>query len=345
MKNLLYISLITMAWACGPKKQEKPKIILEEILPVQIAKIETKILSDEINSSGVLSSKSEIKLAFKTGGLIKKIYVQEGQYVKAGQILAELDLSEINASVGQAQIGLAKAQRDFDRAQKMYAEEAATKANVQDAQSGLEIAQQSIKAASFNRKLSKIIAPSNGVILKKIAEQGELITPFMPAFVLGSGAGTYVVNLGLTDKQIVKINKGDLAEIKLDAYPDEVFKATVSQISQTINPSTGTFEVELALAPTAKKLMSGFMASGIIKGKIGVKSLVVPVSALTEAEMGAAFVYVYDAQSQIAAKREIKIGKVFNSDVVLISGLKEGDMVITQGSGFVTDNQKVKVNR
>lgn len=345
MKNTIIISIIALMWACNTKKTESKAVYVEEALPVQIASIQTKVLSDEISSSGMLSSKSETKLAFKTGGLIKRIYVQEGQYVKAGQLLAELDLSEIDASVGQAQIGLTKAQRDYDRAQKMYTEEAATKANVQDALSGLEIAQQGIKAASFNKKLSKIIAPSNGVILRKIAEQGELITPFMPAFILGSGAGTYVVNLGLTDKQIVKINKGDQADISLDAYPGEIFKGTVSQISQTINPSTGTFEVELSLLPTDKKLMSGFMANGNIKGKAGVKALVVPVSALQEADMSTAFVYVYDAATQLANKREIKIGKVFNADVHIIEGVSEGEQVITQGSGFVMDRQKVKVIR
>jgi RND family efflux transporter MFP subunit len=345
MKKLLIMSILGILLACSSKKAEQAKEVTEELLPVQIAKIESKPLSDEIHSSGVLSSKSETKLAFKTGGLIKNIYVQEGQYVKAGQLLAELDLSEIDANVSQAQIGLAKAQRDFDRAQKMYTEEAATKTNVQDAQSGLEIAQQSIKAANFNRKLSKIIAPANGVILRKIAEKGELITPFMPVFVLGSGNGTYVVNLGLTDKQIVKVNKGDQAEIKLDAYPGEIFTAVISQISQTINPTTGTFEVELSLLPNTKKLMSGFMATGIIKEKAAIKALVVPVSALQEAEESTAFVYTYNATNKSAIKREIKIGKVFNTDVVLLSGLAEGDMVITQGSGFVTDNQKVKVNR
>jgi RND family efflux transporter MFP subunit len=345
MKKLLTITILTLLLSCNSKKTEKPKVVAEEILPVQIATVASKTLTDEINSSGVLSSKSEIKLAFKTGGLIKNIYVQEGQYVKAGQLLAELDLSEINAGVNQAQIGLAKAQRDYDRAKKMYAEEAATKTNVQDAESGLKIAQQSVSAASFNRKLSKIIAPSNGVILRKIAEKGELITPFIPVFVLGSGAGSYVVNLGLTDKQIVKVNKGDQAEIKLDAYPEEIFKATISQISQTINPSTGTFEVELSLSPTTKKLMNGFMATGIIKDKSGLKALVVPVSALQDADQSSAFVYIYDAASQSAIKREIKIGKVINGDVILLEGLKEGEVVITQGSGFITDNQKVKVNR
>ncbi len=345
MKNIIIVSIIVFLSACGSKKTDSKTQNTDEILPVQIAPIETKFISDEVKSSGMLSSKSETKLAFKTGGLIKHIYVQEGQYVKAGQLLAELDLSEIDASVSQAQIGLAKAQRDYDRAQKMYTDEAATKTNVQDALSGLEIAQQGIKAASFNKKLSKIVAPTNGIILRKIAEQGELITPFMPAFVLGSGAGTYVVNLGLTDKQIVKVNKGDQADISLDAYPGEIFKATVSQISQTINPATGTFEVELMLLPSSKKMMSGFMANGIIKNKTGVKALVVPVSALQEADMNTAFVYVYEAKTQRALKREIKIGKLYNGNVQVLSGINEGEQVITQGSGFVNDYQKVKIIR
>lgn len=342
---LLSLLFISVFQACKNETKSASKVNTEVALPVSIHTISIKNTADAIEASGILSSKSEIKLAFKTGGMIKNIYVKEGQFVKAGQLLAELDMSEIDAQVNQAQLGYNKAKRDYERVKKMYDEEAATATNVQDATTGMEVAAQTVNIAGFNRKLSKIYAPKSGVILRKISEAGELITPFAPAFVLGSGNSAYVVNLGLSDKQIVKVNMGDNAEITIDAYPDEKFLASVSQISQTINPSTGTYEIELELKPTAKKLMTGFSAKGVLNTKNALKKLVLPINAMVEADQTTAYVYIYDAKSQSAIKKEVKIGKLYGSDVEIISGLVPNDVVITAGSGFVKDGQKVSIQK
>ena len=104
------ISLGAIIVSCS-KSTDQKKNQHEEISVVEISPVLRKILGESIEAAGVLSSKSEIKLAFKTGGLIKRIYVNEGQFVKAGQLLAELDLAEIDAQVNQAKIGLQKADR------------------------------------------------------------------------------------------------------------------------------------------------------------------------------------------------------------------------------------------
>lgn len=259
------ISLGAIIVSCS-KSTDQKKNQHEEISVVEISPVLRKILGESIEAAGVLSSKSEIKLAFKTGGLIKRIYVNEGQFVKAGQLLAELDLAEIDAQVNQAKIGLQKATRDFDRIKKLYEDEAATQTNLLDANSGLELATQSMQAAVFNQKLSKIFAPVSGRILRKISEQGELITPFSPAFILGTGSqSAFIVNVGVADKEVVKLQVGNNATISIDAYPDENFKATVSQIAQSVNPATGTYEVELQLSPNKKNMISGFVARAVIQ--------------------------------------------------------------------------------
>jgi RND family efflux transporter MFP subunit len=346
MRKILYLSFLGLIISCGTKETKKAENkLLQEIPTVELATVGLENLTSDITAAGVISSKSEKKLAFKTGGLIKNIYVSEGQTVKSGQLLAELDLSEINAGVNQAQIGLAKASRDFERVQKLFNENAATQTNLQDAQSGLDIAKQVVNAATFNQKLSKIYAPNGGVILKKLAETGELIAPFYPVFLLGSGDGTYMLNLGLTDKQIVKIKPGFTATVKIDAHPNEIFKAAVAQIAQTVNPATGTYEIELELAPTAKKLMSGFMATASISDKQYTPVLAVPVAALVEADLNMAFVFVYDASTKKVFKREIKIGKINGNFTEIISGLTAGEMVVVRGAGFLTDQMTVNIKK
>ena len=88
-------------------------------MTVEIQPVSRKLLSEPIIASGLLSSKSEMKLAFKTGGMIRRIYVQEGQSVSEGQLLAELDLSEIDAQVRQSKLSLEKSERDLEREEKI----------------------------------------------------------------------------------------------------------------------------------------------------------------------------------------------------------------------------------
>ncbi len=328
--------------SCG-KKQETKKAEAEEILTVEVQPVSRKSLSEPIIASGVLSSKSEMKLAFKTGGMIRRVYVQEGQFVKEGQLLAELDLSEIDAQVRQAKLGLEKSERDLERVKKLYADEAATLTNVQDATTGFDVAKQSVQVAEFNQKLSRIYAPTSGRILRKISEQGELITPFVPAFILGTGESAYIVNVGLADRDVVKVKVGDVATVYLDAYPNEAFQARITQIAQTVNPATGTFEAELQIQPYGKKLISGFVAKAEISTGKGVSTLAVPIEALVEADKNTAFVYSYNAANQSVSKVPVNIGSIFGNNVSIISGINEGTQIVTKGANFLSDKAKVKV--
>jgi RND family efflux transporter MFP subunit len=345
MKRIIFIALTVSALLFSCKDKEKSHKIADDsqLQTVELATVESQNLTDQINASGILSSKSELKLAFKTGGMIKRMYVTEGQSVAAGQLLAELDMAEIDAQVNQAKVGFQKAKRDFDRVKKLYDDQAATQTNLQDANSGLEMATQALTAAEFNRKLSKIFAPASGKILRKIAEQGELIVPFSPALILGTGANAYILNVGLADKEIVKLKIGDKANVELDAYPNEKFSAKVSQLAQTINPATGTYEVELEMQPTNKKLISGFVAKVNILPSTSNNSLVLPITAVVEADAQNAFVYIFDANTGKVSKKPVKIGKIYDDTVELISGVNRGEKVVTRGSGFVADGEKVKL--
>lgn len=343
MKNYIFM-LLFLAILTGSceKKQETKKQETEEILTVEVQPVVRKSFSEPIIASGVLASKSEMKLAFKTGGMIHKMCVSEGQSVKKGQLLAELDFSEIDAQVAQAKLGLEKSARDLTRVKNMYADEAATLTNVQDATTGYDLAKQNVQVVEFNKKLSRIYAPSDGRILRKISEQGELITPFSPAFILGTGDNAYIVNIGLADRDIVKVKIGDIARVSLDAYPNEPFQAKITQIAQAVNPATGTFEVELEIKPEGKKLISGFVAKAEISTGKSENTLAIPIEALVEADKNKAFVFVLNADNKTVSKVAINIGNIFGENVAVLSGIEEGTPIVTKGAVFLSDKSKVK---
>jgi RND family efflux transporter MFP subunit len=201
-----------------------------------------------------------MKLAFKTGGVVDRIFVDEGDRVEAGQTLAQLDLDEIDAQVDLAQSAFEKSERDLDRMRALYADSIVSLEQLQNVETALTAARSNLTMAQFNRRHSEIIAPSDGRIQRRHADPSELVSGGQKILELGE-SDNWVIRLGLPDRDVVKIGLGDDATVHFDAYPDETFDGRVTEIAEAADPASGTFEVEVALIDSPPKLKSGFIAS------------------------------------------------------------------------------------
>ncbi len=242
---------------CGESNADSSEI---ETVAVRTAKVENAMLAPPVRVTGILSGKAESKLSFKIGGIVDRIHVREGQGVRQGQLLATLKLSEINAQVNQAQNAFDKAARDLERVQNLYKDKVTTLEQLQDATTGFEMAKSTLEIAKFNWRYANIYAPASGKILKRFAEESELISPGMPVLTMSSAQAGWVLKVGLADRDVVRVALGDTAQLAFDAFPGQLFPAMVTEISGTAAPMTGTFEVELAVAaPPGAMFMSGIM--------------------------------------------------------------------------------------
>lgn len=346
VKHLATFFVLTVfVLSCGKKEKEEPagKADKKEV-KVKVVNIEKSIEPLPIMSSGILSSKSETKLSFKVGGIIEHIYVEEGQRVRKGQLLARLEQAEINAKVKQAESGLAKAKRDLERAENLYKDSVATLEQVQNAQTGVEVAEANLKIAHFNQKYSAIYAPTHGKVLKRFAERQELIGPGVPVFFIGSTSGAQVMRIGLADKDIVKLALGDRAEIHFDAYKGETFDAKVSELAESSDPRTGTFEVELMLKPSKKVMKKGFVGKASIFPSNQSAYCRVPLGALVEATKNRAYVYVPAENGQKASRKAITPLEI-GADYFIVAadelaGIKQ---VITDGNMYLVDNAGIQI--
>ena len=336
-KNSFALFLLLFLFSCG-----KEQNTIDEIpaIPVQTSHIEYKNITIPVHTSGILSSPENIKLAFKIGGIVDRIFVDEGESIKKGQVLAKLDLTEINAQVQQAQSGLEKWQRDFDRAQRLYNDGAATREQFQNAQTGLDVAQSQLKIAEFNLHYATIKAPASGKILKRFVEQGEIVGAGLPIFVFGSQNKSWIIRCGLADKDIVQLTIGDSAYVSFSAFPDKKYSAQVSELAENADPVNSTFEVELALS-TNDKLISGFVGSVDIFPSHTEKMCLVSINALVEAD--GQFGFVFTIKNNIAKKIPVTTGKIIDDQIVINSGLENIEHIVTIGAPYLQDGSKVKV--
>lgn len=324
---------------CRRKDEQEKKITR---IPVQTAWVEKVEMARKIHTYGRLSSEKEIKLSFKTGGIIKKIYADEGQEVKKGQTLASLDLSEIKAQVDQAQSAFLKAERDLKRVEQLYQEKAATLEQYQDIKTAFNIAESRLKIAEFNLHFSEIRAPVEGAILKRLMEEDELAAAGYPVFLLAAPGNDWVIRAGISDKDLVRIQMMDPATIVFDAYPGIEFQAVVTEIAESSDPRSGTYEIELKLESSEKKMATGFVAEIDITPSQKEIYAVIPIEALVEAEENRGYVYTIK-NSSFALRIPIKIAFIFENKVAVSSGLEGIETVITEGAPYLQDGTEVDI--
>lgn len=342
--TLLLCATLGLAVGCS-KKEAATEQVAETLTPVATAKVVRQPLVSPVTGSGVLASKKEAKLSFKTAGIVAGIRADEGQTVRKGQVLATLNLTEINSQVAAARNNFDKSRRDMERVKRLYADSAATLEQMQNATTGFQVADASLTSARFNQQFSVITAPEDGRILRRVMEEGELATAGKDVFLFaGSGAGDgWIVRTGIADRDMVKLKIGDKAKLTLDAWPGESFSARVTEIAAAADPVNGTFEVELKVEPQGKKLVTGLVAKVEIFPSGQAEMLVVPIEALAEADGDRASVYTLSKDGTVASKIPVRTAGIYGDVVAVREGLAEGTTVITKGTSYLTDGAKVKV--
>lgn len=338
--NLFIISVFIWFTSCSSDDNAQQS---KSVINVEVAPVIQKSMALPINTSGKLYTSTESKLSFKIPGIIAQIYADEGQTFKKGALLATLDLVEMKAKVHQANSFQQKAERDLQRAQRLYADSVVTLEQLQNASTALEIASSDVKVAEFNLKHSTIYAPESGRILKRFAEEGELIGAGNPVFLYGSSKEGWVLRAGVTDRQIVQLRIGDKAIISFDAYPETKFPAKISEIEAIANPYTGAFEVEVQLDSNTKQLYSGFVGKITIFPSLTQEYSIIPIESLIEGDKNEGFVYSAIRENQKAEKLKIKIDKIVGNQMLVYSGLENVKEVVTYGAPYLTENSAINI--
>lgn len=334
-----------LAWialaACGDSNgQEMDKTAAP--IAVRSAPVTHTVLARTIVGAGTVAPKDEISLSFKVGGVIERIAVDPGDAVRAGQVLAALDLREIEASLAKARSSAEKAERDLARARRLYADSVVTLAQMQDAETAAELARADLQTAAFNRRYSVIVAPSNGAILRRSAEPGETITSGTTVLVLGSRARGSVVEVGLADRDAVLVREGDRAVARFDALPEMEFHGRVSQIAASADQGTGTYAVEVSLQGAAD-LTAGLVGQVEIRPSNGAPTTLIPIEAILEADGAQATVYALSADGTRAERRRVTVAFIDGDRVAVSRGLEGAAAVLTEGAAYVDEGSVVRV--
>lgn len=338
--TLVFFSLLM---ACNNKPKENTKQEDDAVL-VRTTAVEATDYKPVLQYSGMMASTNEVKLSFKIGGIVSKIYVKEGDHVSKGQLLATLNLTEINAQVEQSTQAVEKAKRDANRVKNLYHDTAATLEQFQNVQTQLDVAKENQRIAKFNLEYAQIRALDNGTVIKKISNEGEVIAAGSPVFIVNSASNNdWVIRFGVADKDWSVLKKDDAASVVIDAYPDKTFKGIITKKAESADPYSNTYEIEVKVLPGGEKFASGLFATVQLKAAT-VKALkLIPIEALAEADDKKGFVFVLNDDKKTVKKVAVKIAFINNDKVAISSGLENINEVITDGVSYLTETSTVKI--
>jgi membrane fusion protein, multidrug efflux system len=310
--------------------------------PVRVAVVEKAPAAESLRAIGVLAPADEVRLAFKTGGVIRTIAVEQGAIVKKGQLLATLADDEVASAVTQARAVADQATRDLERGRALLADEVATREQVEDLATANAVAGAQLRSALFNARHARIEAPGDGVVLRRLAEPDEQVAAGQPVLVVGNTSGGWIVRAALSDRDIVRVQSGGAAEVTLDAYPGRRFAAKVVEIAAAADPETGTYEMKVSVDPAGARFIQGLVAKVTIADPNAESVAVVPVTSLLEADGRIATVFVV-AKGGVAKRVSIQTGRLLGERIEVIAGLALGDQVVTEGAAWLDDNDPVHV--
>lgn len=312
-----------------------------EPTPVRVIEVPAGPATPPIETTGIVAARDEQRLSFKVGGLVQQVAVRDGDTVKRGQLLAQLDQTEIDAQVVQARQLAEKAERDLARGDSLYADKVIPLEQLQNLRTQAEVARAQYGAVRFNASNARIVAPGDGVVLRRLVEERENVGPGQVVLVIGREDSGFVVRFAVADRHVLRIQRGARVSVKLDAWPDEEFSGEVTQVASAADPATGLFAIEARLDARGRQLVSGLV--GRVRLATGGDATLphLPIGAVLEGNGKRASIFI--AEGDIARRRDIEVAFITSDGVAVRSGVAVGERVISAGAPYLDDGERIAV--
>jgi membrane fusion protein (multidrug efflux system) len=270
---------------------------------------------------------------------VKRILVEEGDYVTAGQMLAKLDDEKIAVQMEQAKANLDKLRSDYDRAQELFDESLVSAQEFQRAKYEYESQKASYDLCALDLEYTAIRSPISGVVAERLVKVGNMLLPNSPVFRV-TDPDPLLALLHVPERQVGRLMDGQRATITVDALGEAEFAGRVDRISPVVDPSTGTIKVTVEVHDASGSLKPGMFARVNIVHNVHAGALLAPRDAIIEEDDESAVFVVSDST---AFRRVVKTGYVNSVHIEVLDGLALGDTLVTTGKGSLKDSSRVEM--
>jgi membrane fusion protein (multidrug efflux system) len=316
---------------------EKPAT--EAAIPVEVARPERGEMLAMYSGTATLDAEADAEVIAKVGGEVRRLFVEEGDRVKAGQILAQLDDRQLRLQAAQTRAALAKSERDFNRQVELHAKGLVSAGAFEGLKYDLDNQRAADDLARLNLSYSEIRAPFSGVVSMRHIKMGQEISAGAKLFRV-TDPSPLKASVYVPERELARLKPGQSATIAVDALAGRTFPAIVKLVSPTVDAATATFKVTLEVADPQGVLKPGMFSRVGIVFERRADSLIIPRLALLDTD-GAPNVFV--VSSGKAEQRAIKTGLSSAGKVEVTEGLEGTEQIVVVGQNGLKDGNPVRV--
>lgn len=349
-KALPVTLLLSFLFISGCEMETDDTATEKPLRPVQSILIEAPDTSRRHEFTAVVDASRKADLSFKVSGEIIAIHINQGDGVKAGQVLARLDDTDIKLQLEEAQSSFEKSDADYKRAKSLVQKNMISKADLDQLKAQFNLAKARYDGAKNNLAYTQLKSPFDGVIAKKYSEKFQEVNAKQTVFTLYD-ISTINLKIDVPDSIMIHIRKGEVPKnlkATFDEIPGVVFPLKFKEASTKPDELTKTYEVTLTMLASRKhNILPGMTARVIARRELDdddPANFFLPVHVVLKDSQGN-FVYGVkdnnDGTGTITKKR-VMVGEINRLGIEIYSGIEEGDSIISAGMSKVSDGMLVK---
>lgn len=311
------------------------------VIPVEVMDVSRGTISAYYSNTATLEAVEEANIVSKVRGIIQEINVEEGDDVRAGQVIAKIEDDQYRIEAERAKATLDRMYNDFQRNKELFDKQLISAEVYENSRFEYEAQKSAYELAQLNYQHTSIKSPISGVISERMVKKGNMIGIDQQVFRVTDFDPIQAI-LYVPEHERSKIRKGQRAELLADAIPGQLFTGQVERISPTIDPTTGTFKVTVYMDQNQENLRPGMFGRVKIVYDTRENTKMIPKAAIiSEDETQSVFVI----KDSLAFRKNIRTGYINGTNIEVIDGLEDGEMVVTTGQGSLTDSTKVNIVR
>jgi RND family efflux transporter MFP subunit len=315
---------------CGSKEEPATTVVSaapQKTIQVVVVEAQSTSVPIRVEVTGQVAPIFQATLSSRIQGTIDKLLVREGSQVSKGQLLIQLDSRDLQADLARAHAEVESAKAHLDRMNQLYAQDAVSKQEMENATRAYRVAEANRRAVEAQLSYTMVRAPFEGVITEKKVEAGELASPGQPLLKM-EDPQRLRLEATVAEGDLKSVSRGDKIPVVIDALGGQALTGLVSQILPAGDPQTHTFMVKVDLPKTPGLKTGMFGRFQLDKGLT--QTILVPSAAVVErGELSSLYVVGSD---QTARLRWVKLGRRFEQQVEILSGLNIGERVLVDGS-------------
>lgn len=332
--TLCFLSCFLLVLSTGVASKQKPTAVF-------VADVERVLFVDRVEALGTLQATENVNLTSAVTERITKINFDDNQRVKKGYVLVEMDVSEEDAELAEESSRFDEAQSQLERVRALVRRSSASKSTLDERERELNTAKARLDAIQSRINRRRIIAPFDGVVGIRNISVGALAQPGMLITTIDDDS-KMKVDFFVPEVFLSSLKKGLSIEAKASAYPNQVFKGTVSSVDSRVDPITRSVMVR-AILNNDERLLKGGMLMRVQLNNNPRQALIVPEEALVTIGNESAVMVLVKNEKISVKKQVVELGARRKGSVEILSGLQEGQQIVTHGGLKIRDGSLVSI--